>query len=125
MILLFAGWGDPIPEKTAKGAEAYEKKQYEEALAHFLEAERARPELPVLPFNVGAALYQLDRHEDALDAYGIVSSAEDPELAVASIYGGGNCLFKMGKIEEAAEMYTFEIYEHPHPARPDGSYTNW
>jgi galactonate dehydratase len=27
--------------------------------------------------------------------------------------------------EDAAQRYPFELYEHPHLFRPDGSYTNW
>ena len=56
-----------------------EEGRYEEALKHFLQAEVEKPDFPVLPYNVGAALYQLGQHEKA---FGLLREAVEN--------GGGN-----------------------------------
>jgi Ca-activated chloride channel family protein len=101
--LVAAGWLDPIHDRSAEGIEAYTEEKYGLSLGSFLEAQRERPDDPLLSFNVASALSRLGRHEEAIAAY--EAAAADPQLEAEALYGAANSLFQMGKLPEAAELY--------------------
>ncbi|MBN1825809.1 MAG: tetratricopeptide repeat protein [Candidatus Eisenbacteria bacterium] len=111
IALLAVGWGGAVYDENADGTRAYGEGSYEEALRHFLAAERERPEEGRLSFNVAAALFRLGRLEEALAAYR--GAASDSTLTAESLYGAGNVLLQSGKPEEAAEMYKRSLRRDP------------
>jgi len=109
--LLAVGWLDPVYDRSAEGIEAYGEENYGLSLGSFLEAQREKPDDPLLSFNVAAALSRLGRNEEAIGAY--EAAAADPRLEPAALYGAANDCFRMGKLPEAAELYKRSLRADP------------
>lgn len=89
-----------------RGNRSYDAGRYEEALDHYEKASRAAPRDPRPAFNAGAALYRLDKHDTASEAFGAVAGAGvPPALKAAALYNQGNALFSEQKYKEAVDAY--------------------
>lgn len=88
-----------------EGAEAYERGDYETALARFEGARKELPNSPALEFNRGSALYKLGRHEEAKAAFRRAAEADKGTLRQKDLYNLGNTLAAMGDKEGAVAAY--------------------
>jgi tetratricopeptide (TPR) repeat protein len=77
----------------------------EEALKHYEKAIAALPAEPGAHFNRGAALYALQRFDEAGEEFLRASVAKDGALKAQAFYNLGNAFFKKEKFKEAVEAY--------------------
>ena len=121
MVGLCAGsvWGDSFSSLNKKGNKAFRRGQeftekgdkneaaqaWEEALKHYRDAEIERPESPELSYNIGNAVYQQERYEDALERYLRALSSDELEHQAWTHYNLGNTLYRSGKYPEAIQAY--------------------
>ena len=57
------------PPKVAEGLKAYDEGRYEDALRDFEAAQKQLPDSAALQYDKGNALYRLQRHDEARQAY--------------------------------------------------------
>lgn len=105
--VLFAGpaHGAGVERELRRGNSAYSDGRYDEALEGYERAGRAAPRDPRPMFNAGAALYRLDRHEPAAEAFGEVAEKGPRELKAAAHYNRGNALFSAQDYKAAVDAY--------------------
>jgi tetratricopeptide (TPR) repeat protein len=77
----------------------------EEALKHYDKAVAALPAEPGAHFDRGAALYSLQRFDEAGQEFLRATEAKDVGLKAQAFYNLGNAFFKKEKFKEAAEAY--------------------
>jgi len=118
-ILSGPAWGDSFSSLNKKGNKAFRRGQehkqegdkneaaqaWEEALKHYRDAEIERPESPELSYNIGNAVYQQERYEDALERYFKAINSDELEHQAWTHYNLGNTLYRSGKYPEAIQAY--------------------
>jgi tetratricopeptide (TPR) repeat protein len=77
----------------------------EEALKHYDKAVAALPGEPGVHFDRGAALYALQRFDDAGQEFLRATEGKDGALKAQAFYNLGNAFFKKEKFKEAIEAY--------------------
>jgi Ca-activated chloride channel homolog len=77
----------------------------EEALKHYDKAIAALPAEPGAHFDRGAALYTLQRFDEAGQEFLRATEAKDGALKAQAFYNLGNAFFKKEKFKEAIEAY--------------------
>jgi tetratricopeptide (TPR) repeat protein len=77
----------------------------EEALKHYDKAIAALPAEPGVHFDRGAALYALQRFDEAGEEFLRATTAKDGALKAQAFYNLGNAFFKKEKFKEAIEAY--------------------
>ena len=73
------------------------KKRFGAAFEAFQQQVKRRPDSPEAQFNLGAAAYQLDRENEALEAFGRALLTPDPKLRMNSEKNLGHTLFRSGE----------------------------
>jgi tetratricopeptide (TPR) repeat protein len=100
---------------------------YEEALRNMEALEAADPEnyrLRELPYHKGRVLYHLNRFNEAIILFGIYTgslvlepgrelSGADASRKAAALYWTGECLFSMGQLDRAAEIFRHITETYP------------
>jgi Ca-activated chloride channel family protein len=94
-----------IYEKMEKGLEAYENRNYDKALEHFIEAQLDEPEMPEIAYNLGAAYYRRGEYKAAARNFAHALHSESPGLRARSFYNLGNANFRQGNYGKAIENY--------------------
>ena len=101
-------------EAVRKGIDLYHDKEYDRALAEFMAARQDAPDREELDYDLGAALYKLEKYPEAMGAFAKVLEKEEPELAADAWYNLGNTLARSEKFEESLavrEEYFTTIFE--------------
>ncbi|MBT3233768.1 MAG: tetratricopeptide repeat protein [Calditrichaeota bacterium] len=88
-------------EAVRKGIDLYHDKEYDRALAEFMAARQDAPDREELDYDLGAALYKLEKYPEAMGAFAKVLEKEEPELAADAWYNLGNTLARSEKFEES------------------------
>jgi tetratricopeptide (TPR) repeat protein len=114
------GGQEPETTSTASGAveptdreeqkidnpwEAYSSGVYDKALQGFVDELVERPEDPSVLFNVASAHYQMKNYKDAEEVLTRVALSGDPKLRSEALYNLGNCAYRQGRLQDAAELY--------------------
>ncbi len=95
--------GESLYSKMKKGSDHYEKGSYDEALKTFVDAQIESPEDSQVKYNVASTHYRMKNYEEAVKGYqDVAATARDVRLEEQSLYNIGNCLYRQGKLEEAA-----------------------
>lgn len=89
----------------------------EEALKHYDKAVAALPAEPGAHFDRGAALYALQRFDEAGQEFLRATEAKDGALKAQAFYNLGNAFFKKEKFKEAAEAYKRTLALDAHDER--------
>jgi Ca-activated chloride channel homolog len=89
----------------------------EEALKHYDKAVAALPAEPGAHFDRGAALYALQRFDDAGQEFLRATEAKDGALKAQAFYNLGNAFFKKEKFKEAVEAYKRTLALDPRDER--------
>jgi len=104
---LLAAW-EPLRSRNGEieqGNALMKAGNAEEALKHYDKAVAALPGDPGAHFDRGAALYALQRFDDAGQEFLHATEGKDGALKAQAFYNLGNAFFKKEKYKEAAEAY--------------------
>lgn len=88
-----------------KGNEAYSKRDIEQALKYYQEAEIEKPQEPVLEYNIGTALFDQAKYEDAVKRYSKALLTDDPAFQADTYYNLGSSFFRNERYAEAINAY--------------------
>ena len=89
----------------------------EEALKHYDKAVAALPAEPGAHFDRGAALYTLQRFDEAGQEFLRATEAKDGALKAQAFYNLGNAFFKKEKFKESIEAYKRTLALDPRDER--------
>lgn len=121
VILLWANlaFGDSFSSLNKKGNKVYKRGEellqkgekykaaetWEKALRYYRDAEIEKPESPELSYNLGNAMYQQEKHQDAMERYFKALSADELQHQSWAYYNLGNSFYRSGKYPEAIQAY--------------------
>lgn len=89
-----------------EGNDLYDRKQFSDAEISYRKALEAADEPVRAKFNLGDALYQQERYDEAAGQYeGAASSAEEATVRAQAFHNLGNALLKGRKLQESIEAY--------------------
>ena len=95
---------DTAPQKVREGNRLFEKKEYEEALTRYRDAQASRPDAPEIPFNMGNSFYCRKDYKEAIASH--QRSLEfSSALAPKAHYNIGNSLYREDDLKGALESY--------------------
>jgi TolA-binding protein len=101
--------------------------EYEAALRDMDELSRAAPSSPrraELPYHAGRAYYYLGRYDEAVvllkDYSDRVREGEDSRKS-AALYWIGECLYSLGQLDRARDIFTLITEEYPQSAKFEAS----
>lgn len=101
-------------KKLRKGDELYDLEHYKEAEQHYREAADLKYGDPVAQYNLGNALYQQGRWEDAASRFEQAArSAPDATFKADALHNLGNAQLKQHKFKEAVEAYENSLRLRP------------
>ena len=97
-----------------KGNEAYEKKEYDNAITQYQQAIVKNPDNPTANYNLGNALYKNKKADEAVQAYDeAVSKASSKTDKSKSFYNKGVVLQNNKKIPECIDAYKNALKLNP------------
>ena len=96
-------FGDDDPVR--RGHAAYATSEFAQALEHWTEAQVDDPGDRRLDYNIGQALYRLERHPEAEQAFLAATATDRTTLAADAFYGAGNAAFQQGRYPDAIAHY--------------------
>ncbi len=106
-----------VPRQAATrnrdGTKAYSEQRYDEAVEKYTEALTQAPESGGISYNLGNALHQGQRLDEAATALGRAAQSEDPGLRHQSLHNLGNTFYRMGKLPEAIAAYRRALGANP------------
>ncbi|MEZ6195565.1 MAG: hypothetical protein R3F20_07535 [Planctomycetota bacterium] len=94
---------DEARRLVAEGLKLLAKGDAEGALARFRDAQVELPESARLHYDVGLALYRLERWDEAGKAFELAAASGDREIEKRARLQLGNCAIKEGRFERALE----------------------
>lgn len=100
-------------DPARQGQAAFEKKEYDQALEHWTEAQVDDPADRRLDYNIGQALYRLEQFPDAEQAFLAATATDRTALAADAFYGAGNAAFQQGKFPDAIKYYEQSLELRP------------
>ena len=101
-------------ELIMKGNEAYEKKEYDDAVKNYQQAAEKNPVNPTAKYNLGNALYKNNKTEEAVQAYdGALSNATSNTDKAKAFYNKGVVLQNNKKLPECIEAYKNALKLNP------------
>jgi Ca-activated chloride channel homolog len=104
---------DPAASKNNEGNRLYDRKQYDDALKLYTDAQVSRPEAPELHYNIGNVLYRKGELDKALEEYLKAQGAKQPRLGQEATFNRGNALVRMGRFQEAVDAYVQALRARP------------
>ncbi len=93
----------PDGDKVKQGLSLMESGDFEGALAKFRDAQIDHPTATELHFNIGMALYKLERFEEARGAFENAIFSRNKEIEKKALFHTANCFVKEGKWEQALD----------------------
>ncbi len=114
-IVLSPALADAQPGRSEveAGNRLYAEGRFDEAHEQYLEALRAAPDSPVVPFNNGNALYRTDEFQRAMEAYQEAAGSGDPAVEAQAWYNLGNALYRRQQLQPALEAYKQALRRNP------------
>ena len=104
---------DSAASKNNEGNRLYERRQLDEALKMYTDAEATRPGAPELHYNIGNVLFRKGELEKAIEEYQRARAASSPVLRQAATFNSGNALLREGKLQEAVGAYMQALRARP------------
>ncbi|MFZ1453443.1 MAG: VWA domain-containing protein [Ferruginibacter sp.] len=97
-----------------KGNEAYEKKEYDNAIKNYQQAAQKDPDNSTAQYNLGNALYKNNKADEAVQAYdGVLSNSTSNADKAKAFYNKGVVLQHNKKLPECIEAYKNALKLNP------------
>ena len=97
-----------------KGNEAYEKKEYDNAITNYQKAAEKSPANPTAQYNLGNALYKNNKTDEAIKAYeNALSNSNSKDDKSKSFYNKGVVLQNNKKLAECIDAYKNALKLNP------------
>ncbi len=87
------------------GHAAFAEEDYEAALEHWTEAQVDAPGDRRIDYNLGQALYKLQRYPESEEAFTSATASDRTGLVADAYYGAGNAAFQQGRYPDAITHY--------------------
>jgi Ca-activated chloride channel family protein len=108
LLYLFSGKTDAasLYDTVQRGNKLYQDGKFDEALKTYVDGQIEHADDTSLKYNIASSHYKTNNYEEAVKGYlDVAATAKDVKLQEKALYGGGNALFRQGKLEEAIEYY--------------------
>ena len=108
LLYLFSGkiYAASLYDSVQRGNKLYQDGKFDEALKTYVDGQIEHAADPNLKYNIASSHYKTKNFEEAAKGYlDVAATAKDVKLQEKALYGGGNALFRQGKLEEAIEYY--------------------
>jgi Ca-activated chloride channel homolog len=96
-----------------RGNGLYHREKYEDALKAYQEAQVLEPDNPDIRFNIGSALYKLNKFSEAMPEWQLSLVSKNKKTKAAATYNMGNASFKGGQLEPAINFYKLSLGINP------------
>jgi len=111
-ILAGSAYSD-IGSLMRKGNGLYRRDKYEDAFKAYQEAQVLEPDNPDIRFNIGSALYKLNKFSEAMPEWQLSLVSKNKKTKAAGTYNMGNASFKSGQLEPAINFYKLSLGINP------------
>ncbi|UCC11502.1 MAG: tetratricopeptide repeat protein [candidate division WOR-3 bacterium] len=101
MTIAFADVG----ESMRRGNRLYSDGKYDEALLSYQDALVQEPDNPKIHYNIGRALYKMERYDEAISEFELGLLEKDEKFQANTFYNIGNCQYKKGQLDAAIHTY--------------------
>ncbi len=99
---------------TREGNKLFDKQKYADAEVSYKKALEKKNNFPEAIFNLGDAMYQQGRYDDASKQFELASKTlADPKLKAQSYHNMGNCQLKKDEYEKAVDAYKQALKLNP------------
>ncbi|PKK84799.1 MAG: hypothetical protein CVT49_01195 [candidate division Zixibacteria bacterium HGW-Zixibacteria-1] len=115
LLVLIAGAlrADDFSDMVTRGNKAYKEGNYQSALDYYHQAEVERPETPGLDYNIGTALCNEQKYEEAVDKLQKSLVTDNVENEALAHYNLGNVYYKMGDYQNAIMSFQRSLEINP------------
>lgn len=113
VLIAISVQADDYIDLVKKGNEALKAKDQKKALEYYRQAETEIPESPELNYNLGGALHEEGKYEEAVDRFQRSLNTVDTKLESASHYNLGNTYFRMQDFQKAIASYQEALNLNP------------
>lgn len=121
--LALAACSSPVEAQLETASAKMHQGSYEEALVIYQDVLKRVPDAPNIHTNMGFALAQLGRYEEAIGQFAAARSQDgSPALNATVLHDWANALEKLGRLEEADAKYAEAAAADPARA---GVFVNW
>ncbi|MBI5266280.1 MAG: tetratricopeptide repeat protein [candidate division Zixibacteria bacterium] len=100
-------------KNVKKGNEAFAQKDYMKALEEYHAAETDLPVSPEIDYNVGGALFEQGKYEEAVEKFTRALNSTNPALAEQAHYNLGNTHYRMQDYVKAIQSYEEALKLNP------------
>jgi Ca-activated chloride channel family protein len=106
MTLLLGGCRVGVSADLTNANREFAAGHFEQALAHYQQAERSRPQEPTAVFGAGTSFYRLQRYDEAAAAFeSAAAGLADSRDRARALHNLGNSLVNVERFEEALDAY--------------------
>ena len=110
----FSAFAQPERQDVRRGNKAYKAEQYEDAEVAYMHGLDKNPESFGALFNLGSALYKLERQEQAEKTFNGLSKVEIDSIQKAAVFHNlGNTGLQQKKWQESVNAYKQALRYHP------------
>ena len=113
LLTTSAALADDAPKEVSRGNELYEVGDLDAALERYTRAEQARPDSPVINYNIGNVFYRRGDYERALEEYRRALVSPDETLALHTRFNMGNAHFRSEEYEKAVQDFREVLRQSP------------
>jgi Ca-activated chloride channel family protein len=102
-----------VGSSMRSGNKALNKGNIEHALEKYQEALVQEPDNEKIHYNIGRALYKLQKYPEAISEFQLGLLTKDKSFQAKTLYNIGNCHFKQNKLDEAISSYVSSLLLNP------------
>jgi len=113
LSLFLIGWIGDWSRLMKEGNERYAAADYDAALKAYQSAVERQPKKAISHYNLGTALYQKKRYDEAANEFRRSLDSKDPLLQAHGYYNLGNAQFQVGDLKGAIRSYKSALRLNP------------
>lgn len=113
MLLMMQLLSADVGSSMRRGNRLERSGEYEEALRHYQEALVQEPDNPKIHYNMGRALYRLEKYDEAISEFQLGFLEKVKGFQANVFYNIGNSQFRKGQLNAAIESYKMSLLVNP------------